>query len=147
MRPARRRQRGNSMIEFALASTILLPLMTGAFQFGYGLYVYNRLENAVRCGARYAARLTYDSSTATPSAAFTTAIQNMVAYGNPSGGTSTVVPGLNPQDVSISMALYSGAPDIVTVSIQQFQIDAGIGKITVYQKPSSSFRYQGRFAP
>ena len=65
-----RARRGNAMLEFALASSILVPLFAGVFQFGYTLYVYNNLDSAVRGGARYASLRAYDSATASPSAAF-----------------------------------------------------------------------------
>ena len=38
---------GNAMIEFALASAILIPLFIGTFQFGYTFYVYNLLATQV----------------------------------------------------------------------------------------------------
>ena len=47
-------RKGNAMLEFALATGILLPAFVGTFQFGYTFYVYNNLDTAVRGGARYA---------------------------------------------------------------------------------------------
>jgi hypothetical protein len=76
------------MLGLALATGILVPAFTGTFQFGYTFYVYNNLESAVRGGARYASMRNYDSRTATPSAAFTTAVQD--AFGKYIWPTSAV---------------------------------------------------------
>jgi len=143
----REKRRGSALVEFALAATILFPALVGTFQIGYALFLYNSLESAVRNGARYAALRSYDSSTATPSAAFTTAVQNMVVYGSPSQGTTTTIPGLTTDKVSLSVAMISGTPDIMTVSISSFTIDAALMQFTITSKPFASYRFQGRFAP
>jgi len=140
-------RRGSSLVEFALSATLLFPALIGTFQIGYSLFVYNRLESAVRNGARYAALRAYDSATATPSAAFTTAVQNMVVYGSPSAGSSVVVPGLTTDKVSVSVSMVSGTPDVMKVSIATFTIDAALMSFTITGKPFASYRFQGRFAP
>lgn len=50
---ARRKQRGQELVEFALILPLLLLLMVGIFEFGYVVFAYNTLSNAVREGARY----------------------------------------------------------------------------------------------
>ncbi len=148
MRVVRRcRQKGNALLEFALSASILLPALLTTFQIGYSLYTYNKLESAVRFGARYAARRTYDSGTSTPSSAFLAAVQNMVVYANPNGGTTPVVPGLTTNQVSLAVSMYSGTPDMMTVSLSSFQIDAVVAKFTLTGKPWASYRFQGTFAP
>ena len=139
--------RGNAMIEFALSAAILLPALVGTMQFGFSFLAYGKLEAAVREGARYAALRTYDSSTAAPSPAFTTAVQNMVVYSNPNGGTTPIVRGLTTDQIVVTTAMYNGVPDLITVQLTSFQIDAGVAKITLSGKPWATYRYQGRFAP
>src|SRR5205814_5107770 len=94
-------QRGNSMLAFALAAGLLVPAFAGTFQFGYTFFTYDNLGTAIRGGARYAAMRSYDSSTATPSTAFTTAVQNMVVYGNSAGTGNPVVAGLARGNVQV----------------------------------------------
>ena len=53
-RPDRSR-RGSTFIELALAAPLFLLILAGCFQYGYYFFIYNRLENSVRAGARYAA--------------------------------------------------------------------------------------------
>ena len=139
--------RGNAMIEFALSVAILLPALVGTMQFGFSFLAYGKLEAAIRQGARYAALRTYDSSTATPSEAFTTAVQNMVLYSNPSGGSIPIVRGLTADQIGVTTVMYNGVPDLITVTIRSFEIDAAVAKITLSGKPWATYRYQGRFAP
>jgi Flp pilus assembly protein TadG len=144
--PARwRRRRGNAILEFTLAATFFVPLMLGAFQFGYGFYVYNRLVGAVQGGARYASLRDYDS-TSSPSAAFSAAVKNVVVYGDPAGGSSPIVPGLSTDKVNITAVMNGSVPDMVTVSVHNFSIYAVVTTIHLTGKPSASHRYRGRVA-
>ena len=141
------RQCGNAMVEFALTASILFPCLLGVFQFGYGFYVYNRLIAVVRDGARYASLRAYDSNNPNPSSTYLTAVRNEVVYGNPAGGTQPLVAGLAPGNVSVSVTMNNGIPDMVTVYINQFTLDTATKTFQLSGKPSASFRYEGRYAP
>ncbi len=147
MRRARETRRGNTLVEFALSFGLLFALLTGVFQFGYAYYVYNTLEGAVRGGARYASVRVYDSSTSTPSAAFLSAVQNMVVYGNPSGGGPAMAAGLTPQNVTVSVAMDRNVPVRITVGITGYTINSAIRSFTLTNKPRATFPFMGRFAP
>jgi Flp pilus assembly protein TadG len=141
------RRRGNAILEFALAFSFLFSLFTGVFQFGYTYYVYNNLVTAVRSGARYASLRTYDSATATPSAAYTTAVRNMVVYGDPAGGAVPVTPALTPDNVTIDLDTLNNVPRAVSVGITNFRVDAVFATFTFNSKPKITFPYAGRYAP
>lgn len=145
-RARRRRQGGNALVEFALAFGFLFPVLTGTFQFGYAFFVYNELQNAVRQGARYAAYKTYDSSSATPSTAFANSVKNAVVYGNPAGGTAPIVPSLTTANVNLQVTFTSGVPEMMTVSIQNYTLDAFLRTFSI-SKPAASFSYVGVYAP
>jgi len=49
------RDRGASLVEFALISPFLLLLLLGTIEFGYVFGQYNEVRHAAREGARYAA--------------------------------------------------------------------------------------------
>ncbi len=53
-RRGRRSQRGSTLVEFALAITILLTLMMGIMEFSRFLYTYHFLSDVARDGTRYA---------------------------------------------------------------------------------------------
>ena len=81
MRTLRSRQRGNSLVEFAIASAILIPCMSGVFGYGYTFYTYNLLESSVANGARYAAFRTYRCMSSSDIDKGKLAIKNMILKG------------------------------------------------------------------
>jgi Flp pilus assembly protein TadG len=140
-------RRGNVMIEFAIGAGVLISIFAGTFQFGYTFYQYNLLKNAVSDGARYASMQTYDSSSATPSAAFQQAVQNMVVYGNPAGGSSPIAPGLTTGNVNLNVTFTNAVPTAMTVSITSYTIGAVFGTTTLTNKPVVTYTYQGIYSP
>ena len=142
-----RNRDGNAMIEFAIGSGVLVAAFTGTFQFGYTFLQYNNLENAVARGARYASLVPYDSATTTPSAAFRTAVQNMVLYGTPTAGTSPVLPGLTTGNVNLTVTFTNGIPSGMTVSISGYTINSVFATTTLTNKPQITYTYQGIWSP
>lgn len=140
-----KRTQGSAMVEFAMSASLLLPMMTGIFELGQGLYTYNKLQTAVRAGARYASMRTYNSATSTPSAAFQAAVQNVVIYGNPAGGTTPHVANLTPNQVDIIVRMSGNVPAEVTVRVNGFALDTIFGSVILTNKPSSTFAYGGRY--
>jgi Flp pilus assembly protein TadG len=139
-------RRGTSMVEFAIAFPMLFAFFSGTFLFGYSFYIYNRLGNAVRNGARYASTLTYASGSSTPTTAYLTAVKNMVIYDNPAGGTTPVIPGLDASKVNVSVTWTSSRPTAIRVAISGYTINAVIGSFTLTGKPFSVIPYHGRLA-
>ncbi len=140
-------KRGNAMLEFALGSGILVSIFTGTFQFGYTFLQYNNLQNAVAQGARYAAITPYDSATTSPSAAFQAAVRNMVVYGSPSTGSSPVVRGLTPGNVSLTITFTNGVPSAMTVAITGYAISSVVSATMLTNKPQVTCAYQGIWTP
>jgi len=140
-------RRGNIMIEFAIGAGVLTSIFAGTFQFGYTFYQYNLLKNAVGDGARYASLRPYDSSTSTPSSTFQQAVQNMVVYGDPAGGTSPMAPHLSTSNVNLNVTFTNGVPTAMTVSITGYTIGAVFGSTTLTNKPSVTYAYQGIYQP
>ena len=134
------------MVEFAVGAPLFLILFTTCFQFGYYFYIYNRLEGAVRDGARYASIRAYNSATSTPASDFATAVKNVVVYTSPAGGTHLAVPGLASSNVNLSVTMYHGVPSLMKVSIKGYRINAVFGTWTLSGKPVAIFRYEGRLA-
>lgn len=139
-------RRGNSAIEFAVSFSLLFSVFTGTFQFGYTFFLYNRLESAVRDGARYASMRAYDSSTSNPSAAFQAAVKNTVVYGNSAGGGQPVVPGLATGHVKLDVTMVNGVPDQVAVSLNGYRLDALFTAFNLSGRPAAAFPYLGRYA-
>lgn len=141
-----RGRRGNAILEFALAFSFLFPLFTGTFQFGYAFFLYNRLHNAVRAGARYASFETYSSATSTPTTDFTSAVKNLVVYGDVAGGTTPIVPNLTTANIELTVLYVNGAPNDMKVRLTNYTLDACFG-IFHLNTPVAVFNYVGRYAP
>ena len=134
-------ERGNALIEFALGFAVLWALFSGIFQFGYSFYVYNTLLGSVADAAELGSKMTYD--TANPSQ-FTSALQNMVVYGNTTAGTTPMVPGLSTSNVTIGVNPQAGIPTNVTVTINNYALDAVFTKFTFNGKPRATAVYLGQ---
>jgi Flp pilus assembly protein TadG len=152
----KRSTNGNAILEFALASLIIVPCFAGTFQFGYSFYVYNQLEAAVSNGARYAATRTFRCSAgATDVTKIKTAVKNVVLYGNPDGTGTLQVPQLATGNVSVTFKDTAGTaltacgtiPDTVNVAVSTFTVDAVFKSFTFTGKPFSTYTYVGRYAP
>lgn len=146
----RQRCRGNSLIEFALSSTIFILSFSGAFQFGYGFYRYNQLQSAVANGARYASMKTYRSLRQPDVDRNKAAVANVVVYGTPSPAINAtpVVPGLSTNLVDVTYTLSSeGVPTQVKVGMNSIVIDAVFKQFTLTGKPHATFPFMGRYAP
>jgi Flp pilus assembly protein TadG len=138
---------GNVMVEFALGSGILVMAFVGTFQFGYTFLQYNNLENAVARGARYASLIPYDSTTTAPSAAFSSAVKNMVLYGSSTAGTSPALPGLTTTNVNLTVTFTNGVPSAMTISISGYSINSVFATSTLTNKPRITYAYQGIWTP
>ena len=139
----RRGERGTALVEFAICFFVVWMLFSGVYAFGYGFYVYNRLETAVANAALVGASYDYDSSNA---AAYTTAVRNMVLYGDITAGTTPVVPGLAASNVQVSVGMDANSvPRDVQVSISNYAISAVFRTFTLINKPRAVARYTGRW--
>ncbi|MBC7263108.1 MAG: pilus assembly protein [Chloroflexi bacterium] len=89
------RQRGDSLVEFAIILPVLLLILMAILDFGRAAYVYNVVANAAREGARYA----------------------MVAPTDIAGIQSAVwskTPGLDPAHLAVDISY----PDASTVAVE-----------------------------
>ena len=134
-------ERGSAILEFALGFSILWAMFAGVFQFGYSFYVYNTLMTSAANAAQLGSKMTYD--TANPSE-YTTALKNMVVYGNTTAGSAPIVPHLSTSNVSVTMNLQASMPTDVTISINNFTIDAVFAQFALNGKPRVTTVYMGK---
>jgi Flp pilus assembly protein TadG len=133
-------ERGNALLEFALGFSILWALFGGIYQFGYSFYVYNTVLASVANAAELGSKMTYD--TASPGH-FTTALQNMVVYGDTTAGTTPIVPGLSTANVNVNVNPQGSMPTDITITINNFTIDAVFTQFTFNGKPRATAVYMG----
>ncbi len=79
MKSAKRtqRERGSALVEGALICTMFFYMLLGAMDFGQFLYIHQTLTERARAGVRYGIVNNPTDSTS---------IQNVVLYGQASGG-------------------------------------------------------------
>ena len=105
-------ERGATLIEFALAVTVLLTAMFGVVEFGRALWTHNALTDAARRGARYA-------TLHTP--AEIDNVKNVVVYGDEAGGTQPIVPNLTAGNVVVNYTDIGVNKGTVSVKITGYQ--------------------------
>ena len=101
-------ERGVSLLELTFSTIVLVTSIFATIEFSRMLWAHNALNDAVRKGAEYA--ISHSTATST-----TTAIKNLVVYGNTSGGTNAIAPGLTTSMVSVTydaMLLGSGTATV-----------------------------------
>jgi Flp pilus assembly protein TadG len=108
----RRDERGATLLEFAIGATIFLTAMFAVIEFGRALWTHNALADAARRGARYA--VNHPSTDAA-------AVQNVVVYGDPAGGSKPLVDNLTPANVQVQYTGFGLGAGTVTVSITNYQ--------------------------
>ena len=92
-----KKERGASLLEFAIAASVFLTVVFGILECGRLLWTHNALKDAVRQGTRYATVRRKD-------AAGILAVQKMVVYGDPFANPGTATPvavGLTTNDVLV----------------------------------------------
>jgi Flp pilus assembly protein TadG len=140
-------------MEVALCSFLLFLVFSGIFRFGYSFYAYGQLVSAVRNGARYASNHGYASGTTTPDAAFLADVKNMVVFGSPAplSSAQAVAKGLSTANVKIDVTAGSAGaiqtPVEITVSIQNFDLDAVFAVFRMDGRPFATFPYTGILSP
>lgn len=142
---ARARQRGAALVEFALCWTLMWMLFAGIYQFGYAFYVYNQLMTAVANASQVGSKMPFDMTDGGSTAI--SQLKNYVVYGDATGGTTPIAPGLSTSNVSVSFATdASGVPHDVTVKIQNYSINAIFTNFSMNGKPRATAIYLGTIA-
>jgi Flp pilus assembly protein TadG len=139
----KRRQKGQSLVEFAMVVPFLLLVLVGTIELGRAYYYYNTLSKAVREGARYVSGHPYDSTTELPNA------KKMVVYGNSGGSGNTVLPNLTTGMVTIAPRGGAGPYDMtnpplwvkVSVSYPYTSVIAGLITLNLNFTPAVEMRY------
>jgi Flp pilus assembly protein TadG len=133
-------------MEFALVLPLVLLVAFGITEFGRAYYQYNTLSKAIRDGARYMSSHTYDSTNITNA-------QNLVVYGQISGGSIPVLPGLTTAMIDVTPSggtppydPIDNTPQSITVAVNSYPFNSlvpGVISLNVTFSPQVMFRYVG----
>jgi Flp pilus assembly protein TadG len=119
-------QRGATLVEFAVGATVFLTAMFAVIEFGRALWTHNALSDAARRAARYG----INQPASTPPGVRTsgtdvgpsiTAIKNVAVYGDPAGGTQSLIKDLTPANVNVTYQQFGLGDGTVSVTIQNYQ--------------------------
>jgi len=107
------------MVEFAIATPLLLFLLFALTEFSNMLYQYSLLADAARNADRYLGAKAIGNGTGIPTITATvqTATQNLVVYGNTAGTGTPLLPGLAVAQVTVATQSDAGGGADVTVSV------------------------------
>lgn len=110
-----RKERGATLVEFAIGATVFLTAIFAVLEFGRALWVHNALSDAARRGARYAVL-----NPASDSAS----VKNVVVYGDPAGGSKPLVENLTTTNVNVTYSGFTldGGTASVTITGYEFQL-------------------------
>ncbi len=125
---ANKRERGSTLVEFAIGATVFLTAMFAVIEFGRALWVHNALTDAARRGARYAVMNPASSEGA---------VKNVVVFGDPAGGSQPLVENLTTDNVNVTYSTFSLDSGTAAVSITGYEFRFVIPIIgTTIQMPS-----------
>jgi Flp pilus assembly protein TadG len=120
------RERGATLLEFAIGATVFFTAMFGVLEFGRALWTHNALSDAARRAARYAinepasapAGKSVTGDNVGPSV---TAIRNVAVYGNPGGTGQPLVNNLTSENVNINYSNFGLGDGSVSVTITNYK--------------------------
>ena len=125
---ANKRERGATLVEFAIGATVFLTAMFAVIEFGRALWVHNALTDAARRGARYAVMNPSSSEGA---------VKNVVVFGDPAGGSQPLVENLTTDNVNVTYSSFSLDSGTASVSITGYEFRFVIPIVgTTIQMPS-----------
>lgn len=109
---SRKKERGSTLVEFAIGVTVFVTALFAVLEFGRALWVHNALTDAARRGARYAVL---------HSSGDTAQVKNVVVYGNPAGSGQPMLNNLTTANVNVSYNGFGLNDGTVSVSITNYQ--------------------------
>ena len=99
----RHSESGVATVEFALTSAVFIMMIVAIVSGAHLFFTHNAMVEATRRGARYAATQCKPNLAGCPDSAGTIArVQNVVLYGTPEIGTTTLVYNLQRDNVTVT---------------------------------------------
>lgn len=119
---SKKRQRGAETLEFLVVFPLFMLLLMTVFEAARILYVWNALAEATRRGARMAIVCPIDATSQT-------IVRNVAVFDTIGGalGTSPVVNGLTPADITITYRNEAGAVEATPMNIKFAQVEINNG--------------------
>ena len=126
-------ERGAAVVEFALTASVFIMMIVAIISGAHLFFTHNAMVEATRRGARYAATRCYPNLSGCPDSANTiTKVQNMVLYGTPDAGTTTLVHNLQRDNVTVTYSSDFGVGQgNVSVKIDNYNYIFGVSGTSI----------------
>lgn len=127
---------GTAIVEFAITASFFLMMIIAIVSAGHLFFTHNALVESTRRGARYASLIAKPTSESCVNNSTTVdAVKNMVLYGTPTAGTTTLVSNLQASNITVC---YSGDYGVgqgtVSVKIENYDYTFALG--TTFTMPA-----------
>jgi Flp pilus assembly protein TadG len=115
-------ERGTAIVEFTITAAFFLMIIMAIVSGGHLFFTHNAMVESTRRGARYAATLAKPATESCVNNSTTvTPVKNMVLYGTPTAGTTTLVNNLQASNVTVCYSSdYGVAQGTVSVKIEGY---------------------------
>lgn len=108
---AKRKQKGQTLVEFALVALIFFVILFGLIEFARALWTWNTIVQATRAGARFAV-------VEAPTGA-DTEVKNYVVYLNSAGTGTPVLPGLTVSNITVEYLDLTTNPATIAGTVSE----------------------------
>lgn len=124
-------ERGTAVLEFTLTAAVFLMMIVAIISGGHLFFTYNAMVESTRRGARFAATLAKPATENCLNTSTTVdPVKNMVLYGTPTAGTTTLVNNLQPSNVTVCYSAdYGVAQGTVSVKIENYTYTFALGRV------------------
>lgn len=130
-------ERGTATVEFALTAAFFLMIIMAIVSGGHLFFTHNAMVESTRRGARYAANQCKPNLAGCPNSATTIdRVKNVVVYGTPTPGTTTLVNNLLPSNVTVIHSNDFGvAQGTVSVKIENYSYTFAVAATLIQMPP------------
>lgn len=127
-------ERGTATVEFAITATFFLMMIMAIVSGGHLFFTHNAMVESTRRGARYAANQAKPATLCNDPA--TLPVKNMVLYGTPTAGTTTLVNNLSASNVTVCYSNDFGvARGTVSVKIENYSYTFAVAATLIQMPP------------
>jgi Flp pilus assembly protein TadG len=129
----KRSEAGMAVVEFALASVFFFMMIIAIVSGGHLFFTHNALVESTRRGARYASLLAKPSTGSCANNSTTVdPVKNMVLYGTPTAGTTTLVSNLEASNITVCYSNdYGVGQGTVSVKIENYTYTFAVGAVDI----------------
>jgi Flp pilus assembly protein TadG len=115
-------ERGTAIVEFTITAAFFLMMIMAIISAGHLFFTHNALVESTRRGARYASLLAKPNTESCVNNSTTVdPVKNMVLYGTPTAGTTTLVNNLTAANVTVCYSSdYGVGQGTVSVKIENY---------------------------